>query len=77
MTKKEVLDAYQMVQQSMIDEREDTSNRIGEWIMILRSVAETLDDTLATDYQMETVRQAVDGLIIQQLAHYKKIMNLQ
>jgi hypothetical protein len=35
---------------------------------------ETLENPLATDHQMETVRQAVDGLITTHLNAYKWLM---
>lgn len=57
------------------DERAETMLKLEEWVRTLRSIAVTLDDTLATDYQMETVRKAVKGLIISQVAHYKSMTN--
>jgi len=55
------------------DERTDVIQNIGEWVKTLRSIKEHLDNPLATDYQMETVRQAVDGLIITTVAQYKSM----
>jgi hypothetical protein len=55
------------------DERTDVIQNIGEWVKTLRSIKDTLDNPLATDYQMETVRQAVDGLIITTVAQYKSM----
>lgn len=74
-TKSEILNAYQQVQASWGEEREETAAQLEEWVKTLRSIDETLDDALATDYQMETVRKAIKGLIISQVAHYKKMMN--
>jgi hypothetical protein len=55
------------------DERTDVIQNIGEWVKTLRSIKEHLDNPLATDHQMEMVRQAVDGLIITTVAQYKSM----
>ena len=55
------------------DERTDVIQNIEEWVKTLRSIKEHLDNPLATDYQMEMVRQAVDGLIIKTVAQYKSM----
>jgi len=72
-TKSELIDAYQRAQQANIDTKEETATQLEQWVRTLRSVSETLDNTLATDFQMEMVRQAVNGLIIQQVEYYKEI----
>lgn len=72
-TKNELIDAYQRAQQNNIDTMEETTSHLEQWVKTLRSIAETLDNTLATDYQMEMVRKAVDGLIIQQVEYYKEM----
>lgn len=55
------------------DERTEVIQKIGEWVKTLRSIKETLENPLATDYEMETVRQAVDGLILTTVAQYKSM----
>lgn len=55
------------------NEREEVISNIGEWIKTLRSIKETLDNSLITDYQMETVRETLEGLIKYQVETYKAL----
>ena len=64
--------------QELKDQKEENidmmSVQYADWLKILRSMKETLENPLATDYEMETVRQAVDGLITTHLNAYKWLM---
>lgn len=62
-------------EQDEYDERTETILKLEEWVKTLRSIQQTLEDSLATDYQMETVRQAVNGLILETVSHYKSMTN--
>lgn len=62
-------------EQDEYDERTETILKLEEWVKTLRSIQLTLEDSLATDYQMETVRQAVNGLILETVSHYKSMTN--
>jgi len=64
-----------ITEQDEYDERAETILKLEEWVKTLRSIQQTLEDSLATDYQMETVRQAVNGLILETVAHYKSMTN--
>ena len=64
-----------ITEQDEYDERAETMLKLEEWVRTLRSIQETLEDSLATDYQMETVRKAVNGLILETVAHYKSMTN--
>lgn len=63
-----------ITEQDEYDERAETMLKLEEWVKTLRSIQETLEDSLATDYQMETVRKAVNGLILEAVAHYKSMI---
>lgn len=62
-------------EQDEYDERTETILKLEEWVKTLRSIQQTLEDSLATDHQMETVRQAVNGLILETVSHYKSMTN--
>jgi hypothetical protein len=71
-------DELSVVLEQMKDERlehiDEMAMKYADWLKTLRTIKDTFDNPLATDYQMETVRQAVDGLITTHLDAYKKLM---
>lgn len=71
-------DEMSVVLGQMKDERlehiDEMAMKYSYWLKSLRSIKDTLNNPLVSDYQMETVRQAVDGLITTHLDAYKKLM---
>jgi hypothetical protein len=64
--------------QELKDQKEEhidmMSVQYADWLKELRGIKEHLENPLATDYQMETVRRKVDGLIATHLNAYKWLM---
>lgn len=74
MTKDGLLVALKELKDQKEENIDMMSVQYADWLKILRSMKETLENPLATDYEMETVRQAVDGLITTHLNAYKWLM---
>lgn len=66
------MDIEEMLEEDY-NERDEVISNIGEWIKTLRSIKEILDNSLITDYQMETVRETLTGLIRYQVETYKAL----
>jgi hypothetical protein len=64
--------------QELKDQKEEhidmMSVQYADWLKELRNIKEILSNPLATDHQMETVRQSIDGLITTHLNAYKWLM---
>lgn len=64
--------------QELKDQKEEhidmMSVQYADWLKELRNIKDILSNPLATDYEMETVRQSVDGLITTHLNAYKWLM---
>jgi hypothetical protein len=73
-SKNDLRDELSRTKEEKLEQWYKTEAAVADWMKTLRSIKETLNNPLATDWEMETVRQAVDGLIATHLAFYRDMM---
>ena len=74
MTKDEMIVQLETLKYDRLEYIDEMAVMYGDWLKELRNIKEHLENPLATDYQMEMVRRAVDGLIATHLSAYKQLM---
>ena len=74
MKKDEMLVQLETLKFNRLEYIDEMAVQYADWLKELRCIKEHLDNPLVTDYQMETVRRAVDGLINTHLNAYKLLM---
>lgn len=74
MTKDEMIEQLETLKYDRLEYIDEMAVQYGDWLKELRGIKEHLENPLATDYQMEMVRRAVDGLIATHLNAYKQLM---
>ena len=73
-TKSQIMDQLETLKNDRLEYIDEMAVQYGDWLKELRNIKEHLDNPFATDFQMEMVRRAVDGLIATHLNAYKQLM---
>ena len=73
-SKNDLRDELSRTKEEKLEQWYKTEAAVADWMKTLHSIKKILNNPLATDEEMETVRQAVDDLNATHRAFYKDLM---